>query len=70
MLSVVIPFPGEYNYGVSTYGTLSATYSWDRFPRSGSGPRGIFRTEKENAVVRFTYEFMGSEGVKVEVFND
>lgn len=70
VLSVVIPFPGEYNYGVSTYGTLSATYSWDRFPRSGSGPRGIFRTEKENAVVRFTYEFMGSEGVKVEVFND
>ncbi|MCI8287071.1 MAG: hypothetical protein HFH89_05325 [Lachnospiraceae bacterium] len=70
VLSVVIPFPGEYDFGVSTYGTLSATYSTDRFARSGSGHRGVFRTEKENAVVRFTYEFMSSRGVKVEVFND
>jgi len=69
MLSVLLPFAGEYTFAVSTYGTLSATYSIDRFPRSGSGWAGRFRTKKNNAAVKFTYEFMG-EGVKVEVYDD
>lgn len=70
VLSVVIPFAGKYNFGVSTYGTLSAVYTGDRYPRSGGGPRKWFTTKKDNAAVRFTYEFMGRDGVRVEVFED
>ncbi len=70
VLSVLLPFAGEYSFGVSTYGTLSAVYTTDRYPRSGSGPRKWFRTKKDNAAVRFTYEFLGTEGVKVEIFED
>ncbi len=70
VLSVLIPFAGQYHFGVSTYGTLSAVYTADRYPRSGSGPREWFCTKKDNTAVRFTYEFMGSGGVKVEVFDD
>ncbi len=57
-LSVVLPYPGTYSYAVSTYGTLSATYCSDRFPRSGSSNKASFTTEKENTVVKFTFIFM------------
>ncbi len=69
-LTVMIPFAGEYDFAVSTYGTLSATYCVDRFPRSGSYNKGVFCTTKENSAVRFTWEFMGNDGVKVEIFDD
>lgn len=64
-LSVVIPFCGEYDYAISTYGTLSATYCHDRFPRSGSANKAHFTIDKENTVVKFTYVFMDNE-VKVD----
>lgn len=56
-LTMVIPYAGQYDFGVSTYGTLSATYSYDRFPRSGSGNKGVFSVPRDNAVIRFRYRF-------------
>jgi hypothetical protein len=57
-LSVVIPFAGEYDYAVSTYGTLSSTYSYDTYPRSGSSNKGFFSVLNDNTVVRFIFNFM------------
>nr|WP_314460282.1 hypothetical protein [uncultured Clostridium sp.] len=57
-LSIVIPFAGEYDYAVSTYGTLSATYSHDAYPRSGSSNKGFFSVLNDNTVVRFVFQFM------------
>ena len=54
-LSVIIPYAGDYNFGISTYGTLSATYNADRYPRSGSGTRAFFSTPEDNCVVRFRF---------------
>ena len=56
-LSVVIPYAGTYDYAVSTYGTLSATYCRDRFPRSGSSNKAYFTTPKDNCVVMFEFRF-------------
>lgn len=59
MLSVVIPFAGEYNYGISTYGTLSAVYrEGSRHAGSGSGCKKKFVTTHDNCVVKFTFKFM------------
>lgn len=66
-LSVVIPFAGTYDFAVSTYGTLSATYQGDGYPRSGSSNKGYFTTERDNTVVRFRYRFITNE-VTVEMF--
>ncbi|WP_053983332.1 hypothetical protein [Niameybacter massiliensis] len=68
-LSVVMPFAGEFDYAVSTYGTLSATYCYDTYPRSGSSNKGTFKIEKDNTVVRFRYKFM-EHVVTVELFED
>ena len=65
-LSVVMPFAGEYDFGISTYGTLSAVYTHDRFPRSGSGPKAYFTTQRDNSIVRFRYRFIDNE-VSVEI---
>ena len=65
-LTVVIPWAGTFDYAISTYGTLSATYSYDRFPRSGSSNKGTFTTVRDNSVVRVRYRFMNHE-VTVEI---
>lgn len=56
-LTVVIPYAGTYDYAISTYGTLSATYCYDSYPRSGSSNKASLVTYRDNAVVRFTYRF-------------
>lgn len=68
-LSMVIPYAGEYDYAVSTYGTLSATYCYDTYPRSGSSNKGFFKVNKDNTVVRFQYKFMDNV-VKIDLFED
>lgn len=68
-LSVILPFAGEFDYAISTYGTLSATYCYDRYPRSGSSNKGTFKTTKDNTVVRFRYKFIDNQ-VTVEIFED
>lgn len=66
-LSVVIPFAGTYDFSIATYGTLSATYQMDGYPRSGSANKAYFTTEKDNTVVQFRYRFITNE-VTVEMF--
>lgn len=66
-LSVVMPFAGTYDFSVATYGTLSATYQMDGYPRSGSSNKAHFTTEKDNMVVRFRYQFISNK-VTVEIF--
>ena len=66
-LTVVIPFAGEYDYAVSTYGTLSAIYTAHSYrAASGSGPKARFTTKRDNSVVRFTFRYMDNK-VAVEV---
>ena len=58
-LTVVLPFPGDYDYAVSTYGTLSAVYAeGSRRPASGSGHKAPLRIRRCNSVVRFRFQFM------------
>ena len=66
-LSVVIPFAGTYDYSISAYGTLSATYQADGYPRSGSSNKAYFTTRKDNTVVRFRYQFISNK-VTIEMF--
>lgn len=68
-LSVIIPYSGEYDYAVSTYGTLSATYCYDRYPRSGSSNKDTFFTSRDNTIVRFQYEFIENK-VTIEIFEE
>lgn len=56
-LTAVIPYTGTYDFAVSTYGTLSATFCGDGYPRSGSSNKGYFTVDKDNMAVRFTYRF-------------
>lgn len=69
ILSVIIPFKGEYDYAISTYGTLSATYCYDAYPRSGSSNKGFFKVENNNTVIRFKYRFIDNI-VTIEQFLD
>ena len=57
-LTVVLPYAGHFDCAVSTYGTLSATYGADRYPRSGSGNKVGFNTPSDNCAVRFRYRFI------------
>lgn len=66
-LSVVIPFAGEYDYAISTYGTLSAVYTAKHHrAESGSGPKSKFVTKRDNCVVKFTFRYMDNK-VSAEV---
>ena len=65
-LSIILPFVGSYDFSISTYGTLSATYQTDGYPRSGSSNKAYFQTYKENTVVVFSYEFISNK-VSVEI---
>ena len=61
-LSVVIPFAGEYNYAVSTYGTLSAVYTaHSPRPASGDGPKAHFTTKRDNSIVKFTFRYIDNK---------
>ena len=67
MLSVVIPFAGEYSYAVSTYGTLSAVYGeTDHRAFSGGAGGNRFVTKRDNSVVKFTFRYMDNK-VSAEV---
>lgn len=67
VLSVLIPFAGTYDYSISTYGTLSATYQDDPYPRSGSSAKAEFVIQKDNTAVKFTYNFIQNR-VTVETY--
>lgn len=65
-LTVVMPYAGTFTYAVSTYGTLSAVFAGDCYPRSGSKHHASFTVAQDNSVVRFTYHFLDND-VYVEV---
>lgn len=68
-LSVVIPYAGTYDFAISTYGTLSSTYCYDTYPRSGSSNKSYITTSKDNAIVRFRYVFLDNL-VTVDILED
>ncbi len=65
-LSFVMPYAGEYDFGISTWGTLSACVSEHRgFPYSGSGGKSKLLINADNTVVRITFTYMTNE-IKIE----
>ena len=61
-LSFVIPYAGEYDFAVSTWGTLSACVSTAHpFPFSGTGNKGRLTVPADNTVVRVTFTYMTDE---------
>ena len=55
-LAFVMPFAGTYDFGVSTWGTLSACVSrTHRFPYSGAGGKSPLVIEADNTVVRVVF---------------
>lgn len=68
-LTCILLYKGEYEYAVSNYGTLSQVYSIDNYPRSGSSTKAKIKVEKDNAVIKFTYDFINRK-VKSEVIEE
>ena len=61
-LSFVMPFAGDYDFAVSTWGTLSACVSTAHpFPFSGSGNKGNLHIPQDNTIVRVTFDYMTNE---------
>ncbi|MBR5409297.1 MAG: hypothetical protein IK104_01375 [Clostridia bacterium] len=56
-LAFVMPFAGTWDFGVSTWGTLSACYcQTSAVPYSGSGGKSPLVIERDNTVVRVTFD--------------
>ena len=61
-LSFIMPFVGEYDFAVSTWGTLSACANLEhRFPFSGTGVKSKLKIENDNTIVRIVFDFMRYE---------
>ena len=61
-LSFIMPYKGEYDFAVSTWGTLSACSSTSHpLPFSGTGDMGVLSIPKDNTIVRVTFEYMTNE---------
>ena len=68
-LTFIMPFAGEYDFAVSTWGTLSACVSTAHpFPFSGTGSKGKLTVPRDNTVVRITYEYM-TDKIEVEMIH-
>ena len=60
--SFVMPYAGEYDFAVSTWGTLSACISTAHpFPFSGTGSKGKLTVLQDNTVVRIRFNYMTNE---------
>ena len=61
-LAFVMPYAGEYDFGISTWGTLSACVCENGgYPYSGSGGKSKLEIPHDNAVVRITFTYMTNE---------
>lgn len=68
-LTFIMPYAGEYDFAVSTWGTLSACVSTAHpFPFSGTGDKGSLVIDKDNTIVRVTFEYM-TDSITVETVN-
>lgn len=66
-LSFIIPYKGEYDFAVSTWGTLSACVSTAHpFPFSGTGNKGQLSIPKDNTIVRITFTYMTND-IQLEI---
>ena len=66
-LSFIMPFAGEYDFGISTWGTLSACVCKNHgFPYSGDGHKSKFTVPADNTVVKITFEYM-TNGIEIEM---
>ena len=66
-LSIILPYAGEYDFGISTWGTLSACVSSDGgFPYSGDGGKSVFTVSEDNTIVRFTFKYITNE-IKIDI---
>ncbi len=58
-LAFVMPYAGEYDFGISTWGTLSACVSeHGGYPYSGTGNKSKLVIEHDNTVIRITFAYM------------
>ncbi len=58
-LSFIMPYRGEYDFAVSAWGTLSACVSSaGPYAFSGTGGKGSLNIERDNTIVRITFEYM------------
>ena len=58
-LSFVMPYAGEYDFGISTWGTLSACVCEDGgYPYSGSGGKSRLVIPRDRTVVKITFAYM------------
>ena len=58
-LAFVMPYAGEYDFGISTWGTLSACVSeHGGYPYSGTGNKSKLVVERDNTVIRITFAYM------------
>ncbi len=66
-LSFIMPYKGEYDFAVSTWGTLSACVSTAHpFPFSGAGNKGQLSIPKDNTIVRITFTYMTND-IQLEI---
>ena len=66
-LSFVMPYAGTYDFGISTWGTLSACVSeHGGFPYSGTGNKSPLAIPHDNTVVRITFTYM-TNGIGIEM---
>ncbi|MCR4904822.1 MAG: hypothetical protein K6A33_01990 [Clostridiales bacterium] len=58
-LAFVMPYAGEYDFGISTWGTLSACVSeHGGYPYSGTGNKSKLEVPHDNTVIRITFTYM------------
>ena len=68
-LAFVLPFAGEYDFGISTWGTLSACVCESGgYPYSGSGGKSRFTVSEDNTVVKVTFTYMTNE-INIEMLS-
>lgn len=61
-LAFVMPYAGKYDFGISTWGTLSACVCENGgYPYSGSGGKSPLVIPRDNTVVRVTFTYMTNE---------
>ena len=61
-LSFIMPYKGEYDFAVSTWGTLSACVSpAEPFAFSGTGGKAKLVIPEDNTVVKITFTYMTNE---------
>ncbi|MBR4766980.1 MAG: hypothetical protein IK085_09495, partial [Clostridia bacterium] len=66
-LSFVMPFAGEYDFGISTWGTLSACVCKNHgFPYSGDGSKSKITIPADNTVVKISFEYM-TNAIEIEM---